>query len=186
VRSANCGRDWTVHQNALMGGLALSGKVEESGSSRRLCAVLMNPPLEGGGRSTNRNLEAARCCLDCESVEVANLLSTPSKNFDAIARVGRELDRWEESRPALKEALERADVVLLGWGVGGIDGAARSLLQSRNAGSWILPSRSAISRSGPSLARRGIPRGGISSSAFVTGEQSARATLNAYGRPLRL
>lgn len=89
-----------------------------------LGAILINPPLGSGG-ATLRHLEALREVLECDLVQIANLLSVPTVSTDDIREAGVRLGSWRRARPQVRNLLQSADHIVLGWGLGGISGIAR-------------------------------------------------------------
>jgi hypothetical protein len=88
-----------------------------------LGAVLLNPPLAGGGR-TIRHLRVAADLLDCDGLEIANLFSIATRDVTAINEIGRSCDGWEAARPRLHQVILASDHLLAGWGVSGLSGPA--------------------------------------------------------------
>lgn len=90
-----------------------------------LGAILINPAT-GPGTTTAGRLELLRDLLSCEEVQIANLLSVPTRSVLDITKAGSSFDGWQAARPALEALVSSADHLLLGWGLGGgFAGAAR-------------------------------------------------------------
>lgn len=89
-----------------------------------LGAILINPPLGNGG-ATLRHLEALREVLECDLVQIANLLSVPTASTDDIREAGVRPGSWHRARPKVRNLIHSADHIVLGWGLGGISGIAR-------------------------------------------------------------
>lgn len=89
-----------------------------------LGAILINPPL-GNGRATHRHLNALREVLGCDLVQIANILSVPTSSTDDIRKAGVDVGLWHQTRPEVSKLIQSADHIVLGWGLGGITGAAR-------------------------------------------------------------
>lgn len=81
-----------------------------------LGALLLNPPLNGGIRTT-RHVHVAAQLLDCDSFEIANLFSIATRDLTAISVAGRSGDGWEAARPRLYQVITECDFLLAGWGV---------------------------------------------------------------------
>lgn len=109
--------------------------------TRRLGAVLLNPPLTGGHR-TSGALARAASILGCDEVRLANLAAVATRNSGELATAATGLD-WSRARTQLTQVLPASDVLLFGWGVldhlGGARPAATDqvrwlLLQAQEAG----------------------------------------------------
>lgn len=113
---------------------------------RILGAVLISPPV-GPGLATLRNLEALRLALQCDQVQVANLLAIRTRSVEDITDAGLHESGWLETRPALDAMLNVSTDIVLAWGLGGgFTGPARVHFNAQV--SWIYerlenPERSA-------------------------------------------
>lgn len=99
-----------------------------------LCAVLCSPPLTTGHRTT-RHLEVAASLLECEATVICNLFAWPTSDLPEINSVGQQVDGWLEARRQMAVELEKADKVLLGWGISRLAGPAR--LHQRAQIQWV-------------------------------------------------
>ena len=102
--------------------------------ARTLGALLLNPPLGNGVVSTGRVAVVAQL-LACDTFQIANIFSIPTKSLSEVNVVGRSEDGWLAARPAILELLSRADKIVIGWGIGGLSGPARLNLKAQSA--WI-------------------------------------------------
>lgn len=102
---------------------------------RRLVAILLNPP-SGTGRSTTRHLAVAAHILGNMELAVVNLFATATKSIVEVNDVGRAPEGWLAARPGIRSAIGAADEVLVGWGIGGIHGAARQCM--RRQIDWLI------------------------------------------------
>lgn len=95
-----------------------------------LGAILLNPPLTRGTRTVN-SLCIAADILECDTVEVANLFSVPTRDVTVINSIGRSTAGWEAARTQLLQVVSESDHLLAGWGVSGLSGLAstRRLMQ---------------------------------------------------------
>ena len=88
---------------------------------RVLGALLLNPPLMGGGRTLN-HLRVAADLLECDHIEIANLFSIATRDVVEMNQISKLVVGWEKARPRLSEVIGGADQLLAGWGVSGITG----------------------------------------------------------------
>lgn len=102
---------------------------------RLLCAVLASPPQTTGVRTRNALARAAGL-INCDAVDVVNLLEVPTADTNAIAEAGREGATWKRSRSAISDGFHRADALLLAWGVSEPTGPARHHRREQMA--WTL------------------------------------------------
>lgn len=104
-------------------------------TSRRLGAVLLNPPT-GEGQQTRRQLALAAEILDCSTVEIANLFHWPTKSMRELLPLATQADGWLEARADLLELMREAEELLFAWGVAPLKGAAES--HRRAQIDWVL------------------------------------------------
>jgi hypothetical protein len=97
----------------------------ESDNSRRLVAILSNPPSETDGSRTRSRVEQASAALGLGTVDVVNLFSVATYRSDDISQTGATPEPWLAARPAIADAVEHADAVLLAYGISEPTGAAR-------------------------------------------------------------
>ncbi|WP_434811859.1 DUF1643 domain-containing protein [Microbacterium sp. bgisy189] len=95
--------------------------------SRRLVAVLSNPPSETDGSRTLSRVQQASAALGTSTIDVVNLFSLPTYRSDEISRAGVAPESWLSARPTIAKAIERADAVLLAYGISEPTGIARDL-----------------------------------------------------------
>ena len=100
------------------------GSVANLARGPHLCVIAMNPPL-GEGRRTLNQVELARQVLGCTTVSIANMFAHPTKSFDEVNTVGRDVSGWADARPSLERSLREADLLVAAWGLGGFTGQAR-------------------------------------------------------------
>ncbi|MGV9770815.1 DUF1643 domain-containing protein [Streptosporangium sp. NPDC003464] len=97
---------------------------------RTLCAVLLNPALKPlDDTITYRNVCSILPLVGCDRIAVANLINVPTKDAAALNRATIRDSEVEEAQAALAITLERADEVIIAWGVGGMSGPVRLSLQ---------------------------------------------------------
>jgi hypothetical protein len=95
-----------------------------NGSQRRtLLVVGSNPPTTSGQRTLGR-AELARVALGFEHVELENLFSRPTYRTGGVSLAGITDVGWQEARPLLLAALDRAAAVLMAYGTTKPSGAA--------------------------------------------------------------
>jgi hypothetical protein len=102
---------------------------------RHLVAVLAAPPRGTSGDRTRRRVTLAAQVLGCASAEIVNLIDLPTATVLDISVIGTAEAAWAASRRALADAVNRADMVLLGWGHSEPSGAARTHHRSQVA--WV-------------------------------------------------
>lgn len=125
-----------------------------SNATGHLVALLLNPPLRDPSDTVSMaNLHVAKDVLGCASLQVANMFAIPTKDLPDINLVGREPHGWLATRPQLTEAIAQADVVILGWGLGGLSGPAR--LHFREQIDWVF---SLLAAHGRVWTVGGVPR----------------------------
>ncbi|MET7269680.1 DUF1643 domain-containing protein [Streptomyces sp. NPDC005908] len=109
--------------------------VSES-DQRKLCAILLNPPLRPAVDTiSHRNLLAALPLTDCTELRLANLIDLKSKDQTQLASfVVTEAD-IERSRRQLAAAIEGADEILFAWGTGRVTGVVGKRLKEQAA--WV-------------------------------------------------
>ena len=93
-------------------------------ASRRLVAILANPPLTDGLR-TLRRVQLAAELLGFTTVGTANLFALPSHATGAIAKLGATAPGWLQARPDLAASIRSAEGVLLAYGITAPAGDAR-------------------------------------------------------------
>jgi hypothetical protein len=101
-----------------------------------LLAVLASPPLTPSGNRTRKRLELATALIGCGSIKIVNLVATPTVDVLGIAVVGTEPGPWLTARETIRDGLEHADAVLLGWGCTEPPGPARYYHRAQVA--WLL------------------------------------------------
>lgn len=109
-----------------------------------LGAILLNPPTSSG-LSTLRHLHVAAELLGCDSVVIGNLFATATDDVTAVNIVGAHAAGWTAARPSLLAALD-SDVLIIGWGVSGLHGAARRHHEAQVR--WVLESAAARRHTG--------------------------------------
>ena len=90
-----------------------------------LVAVLCNPPLTNGQRTLSR-VELATRLLGFKDLATVNLFSLPSHATGAIDDLGLTEEGWLGARDELAAGLQRANGVLLGYGMTPPAGPARA------------------------------------------------------------
>lgn len=103
-------------------------------TSRRLVAILANPPLTDGLR-TLRRVELAAELLGFTDVDTANLFALPSHATGAITELGATERGWVQARPTLATNIRSAQGVLLAYGTRAPLGEAR--LHFRQQVAWM-------------------------------------------------
>jgi hypothetical protein len=101
-----------------------------------LTAVLLNPVLHDRRTISERNVGVAAAILGLQSVVIANMHGTPTRDLPALALIARDRGGWEASRGQLAEALTNNEVLLFAWGVGGLVGPAREHLRLQER--WVV------------------------------------------------
>lgn len=99
-----------------------------------LVAVLANPPLTTGVRTTRR-IQLAADLLGYSEVKVANVFALPSHATGEISAMGAAYEVWELALAALRAHLDSADGVLLAYGTREPGGMARSHFRAQV--NWI-------------------------------------------------
>jgi hypothetical protein len=94
-------------------------------SEKRLVAVLASPPLTTSGVRTHARVKLAAEILDFDSFECTNLLDKPTSDIRGLGTFV-ERSMWVGSRDSILAALDRADAVLLSFGVSPPSGPARA------------------------------------------------------------
>jgi hypothetical protein len=108
-----------------MGGQSkATGTLRHRMNGHRLVFVLSNPP-ETNGTRTLRRVELAREILSATEVRVVNLFSATTYRSGGISDAGIDEGPWRNARPALERALQKADIVVLAYGVKPPSGEAR-------------------------------------------------------------
>jgi hypothetical protein len=110
-----------------------------------LGAILLNPPTSSG-LPTIRHLQVAAELLGCDSVVIGNLFATATDDVTVVNIVGAHAAGWTAARPHLLAALD-SDVLIAGWGVSGLHGAARGHREDQVR--WVL--ESAVARRHPGI-----------------------------------
>ena len=106
------------------------------GDQRKLCAILLNPPLRPAiGTISHRNLLAALPLTGCTELRLANLIDLQSKDQTQLANIIVTESDLERSRLQLSAAIDGADEVLFAWGTGRITGVVGKLLKEQAA--WV-------------------------------------------------
>jgi hypothetical protein len=100
----------------------------------RLVAVLLNPVPHERVTLSQRNVATAAEVLRASSWQIANLVTRPTRDLPGLSQAASDEDPWLLSRPALSCAIAEADVLLLGWGLGGLTGPAAR--HWRSQASW--------------------------------------------------
>ena len=103
-----------------------------------LTAFLLNPPIGKSATSTvtYAGVVGAQRALGASGLHLTNLLAVPTRDLTEIATVAAAEETWVAAREQLEQAVDRADCVLLGWGLGGVGG--RAGLHFRNQQAWVL------------------------------------------------
>ncbi|MFA3840728.1 DUF1643 domain-containing protein [Streptomyces aureus] len=116
------------------------------GDQRKLCAILLNPPLRPAiDTISHRNLLAALPLTGCTQLRLANLIDLQSKDQNQLASLVVTESDLERSRLQLSAAIEGADEILFAWGTGRIAGVVGKLLTEQAA--WV---RARVSARSPS------------------------------------
>ncbi|WP_368859933.1 DUF1643 domain-containing protein [Microbacterium algeriense] len=106
-----------------------------------MVAVLLNPPSATAGVRSRNAVARAACAIGYESVVIANLCAVPTPTVVEVSSLDR--PAWAAAQHNLGLAVDRADAILAGWGVSGLTGPARRLIdeqvewlhaRARNAG----------------------------------------------------
>ncbi|MFD3881967.1 DUF1643 domain-containing protein [Streptomyces microflavus] len=106
------------------------------GDQRKLCAILLNPPLRPAMDTiSHRNLLTALPLTGCTELRLANLIDLQSKDQTQLASLVVTEPDLERSRQQLAVAIEGADEVLFAWGTGRITGRVGKLLREQVA--WV-------------------------------------------------
>lgn len=94
-----------------------------------LSAILLNPPLRPSEETISyQNVSAALPVTGCHRLCLANLLLVPSKDLPSLNKITVSEEVVVASRDALRKAIAESDEVLLAWGMGGVNGALRHVL----------------------------------------------------------
>lgn len=99
-------------------------------SAGLLVAVLANPPLTSGTRTSARVDLAARL-LGYDECRIVNMFAGATRSTRDISETGASPEHWTSARPALIQALRRADAVLLAYGTEPPRAAARYHFRSQ-------------------------------------------------------
>ncbi|MFG3233607.1 DUF1643 domain-containing protein [Streptomyces antibioticus] len=106
------------------------------GDQRKLCAILLNPPLRPAiDTISHRNLLTALPLTGCTELRLANLIDLQSKDQTQLASLVVTEPDLERSRQQLAAAIEGADEILFAWGTGRITGSVGNLLKEQAA--WV-------------------------------------------------
>lgn len=100
-----------------------------------LLAICSNPPLTTSGERTLARLEQARVLLGFQDVGLVNLFALPTYRTGEVETLGQEPDGWHLARHGIEETLNRADAVLLAYGVSAPAGPAGE--HHRNQVAWL-------------------------------------------------
>lgn len=103
-------------------------------AARGLLVVLLNPPT-GSGTRTLARVHCAKELLGFEEVAMVNLFGRATPNSRKISCAGADEAPWRQSRPEIQGAVERADEVVLAYGVASPAGPARRHYQEQV--SWL-------------------------------------------------
>jgi hypothetical protein len=90
---------------------------------RTLLVIGSNPAITSGQRTIGR-AELARQMLHFDHVELENLFSVSTYRTGGVSLAGTSECGWQEARPRLLAALDRADAVLMAYGLAKPSGAA--------------------------------------------------------------
>ncbi|MBP5891027.1 DUF1643 domain-containing protein [Streptomyces scabiei] len=106
------------------------------GDQRKLCAILLNPPLRPAiDTISHRNLLAALPLTGCTELRLANLIDLRSKDQIQLANLVVTEPDLERSRLHLSAAIEGADEILFAWGTRRVAGVVGKLLTEQAA--WV-------------------------------------------------
>lgn len=94
-------------------------------TDRRLLVIGSNPPITSGARTRSRAEQAADL-LGFNTLILANLFSRPTYRSGGISVAGIEESGWNEAKLNLAEGLDKADAVLLAYGITRPGGEART------------------------------------------------------------
>lgn len=105
-------------------------------SRGRLLVIGSNPPSQTSGERTIRRVDLARASLGFGEAHIANLFSLASYRSGAVTTLGSEADGWLAARTELHAGLQRADGLLMAYGVQAPSGPARA--HHREQLGWIV------------------------------------------------
>ncbi|WP_329324470.1 DUF1643 domain-containing protein [[Kitasatospora] papulosa] len=106
------------------------------GDQRRLCAILLNPPLRRATETiSHRNLLAALPLTGCTDLRLANLIDLQSKDQVHLANIVFTESDLERSRLQMAAAIDEADEVLFAWGTAKVAGTVGKRLIEQAA--WV-------------------------------------------------
>lgn len=91
----------------------------------RLLVIGSNPPSRTTGERTVRRVDLARASLGFDEAHIANLFALASYRSGAVTSLGAEADGWLAARAELHAGLQRADGLLMAYGVQAPSGPAR-------------------------------------------------------------
>lgn len=100
---------------------------------RTLAAILLNPPVTTGTRTSNAVARAGRA-LGYQQVLVVNLCSLPTRSVVELNATSSAAD-WARARDELASAIQHCSGILGGWGISGLTGIARQARDDQLA--WL-------------------------------------------------
>jgi len=105
--------------------LPCSPRPPDSGAKKmtHLVVVGATPALTSGKRTLAR-CESARIVLQATTCELVNLFAYPTNNVREVAVLGASPAGWLSARSSITDALRRADMVILGYGLTKPSGSA--------------------------------------------------------------
>jgi len=103
----------------------------------RVGAILLNPSREENGASrTHLVLEDVRIAKTWETLEIANLVKTPTRNSKELEQVATSFQLFLDARSRLETVLESSNTLVFAWGVAPLRGLAGKYV--RNQVSWVI------------------------------------------------
>lgn len=91
-----------------------------------MLVICSNPPSQTSGVRTIRRVDLARGHLGYDVVHIVNLFALASHRTGAVASLGADADGWLAARDPLSAGLQRADGLLMAYGVHAPAGPARA------------------------------------------------------------
>ena len=103
----------------------------------RVGAILLNPSREENGASrTHLVLEDVRIAKTWETLEIANLVKTPTRNSKELEQVATSFQLFLDARSRLETVLESSNTLVFAWGVAPLRGLAGKYV--RNQVIWVI------------------------------------------------
>lgn len=102
----------------------------------RLVAILLNRPPTSGVTVTERNVQALAEGMGMKEVAIVNLTLISTKDLPALNQAASAPEPWVQARVGIADALDTADEVVFGWGLGGFVGSTARLVREQVA--WVV------------------------------------------------